>query len=116
MKKNTLFIRCGYIIVIAALSFPLISGIGPRLKDYSRIESSITKILAGQSVDSEKRLEVVNFLNHRLNDEKLGADKINKERILNEISESKELSFSDKRQLFELVDRFTNLTVKMPDN
>lgn len=116
MKKSTFFFRCGYIIVIAGLSFPLISGMGPRLKDYSKIESSINKILAGQSVDSEKRLEVVNFLNRRLSDEKLGADKTNKERILKEISESKELNSSERQQLFELVDHYTSLTVKMPDN
>lgn len=116
MKKTTLLLRCGYVIVIAILFYWITGGMGSRTKNYSSIESSITRILAGQSVDSAKRLQVVDFLNRRLSDENLEADKINKGSILEKIREAKELNSSERKQLFESVNRYTSLTVKMPDH
>ena len=56
MKILILLLRCGYVAVIVALVYILTSGMGSSRQDFSNIESSITKIIAGQSVDPAKRL------------------------------------------------------------
>jgi hypothetical protein len=114
MKKTTLLLRCGYVIIVAILVYWITSGVGSRTKDYSSIESSITRILAGQSIDSAKRSYVVDFLNRRLSDEQIGTDKVDKESIFRKIYAGKELNFSERQQLSEWINRYTSLTVKMP--
>jgi carbamoylphosphate synthase small subunit len=115
MKILLLLLRCGYVAVIVALVYILINGMGSSRQDFSDIESSITKIIAGQSVEQAKRLQVVNYLDRHLTDERLGVDKINKGNILKKIREADELNSSERKILFEWVDRHTGLTVRMPD-